>query len=531
MKFIALLLLLIITFVCNSDFINGDHPVHCLPENIVNDVWELTISPSVYQMNFKSSPRVPLNCSSLSHDLVPEQEKIRVKLIKPNHVISADDNQEIGTWTMVYDQGFELTIKKGHFTFSLFAFHRFEKVKNSEKIISYCAETMVGNYRKRLIYHSKDDEVYWFGCYYAKKVNPRVNDTITSLPINTLLYKYLDPKNQGKGLNVHGPEESELSDSALFRNENEIISFINQGDFGWKAKFYPHLEKLSIAQVKRMNGAPVREIKAEKKEVEEMADQKDWSELFAQLPVQFDWTNVSGISYVPDVKDQGACGSCYAFATITSIESRIRIKTKNAFKPKLAIQDVISCSPYGQGCHGGIPYAIGRHLKDFDIVPESCFPYKANQNIPCRQKCENPPFRVKVKKYRYVGNYYGGSNEYNMMKEIHENGPIAISYLIYPDFKYYSTGVYKHSGYGYPMKTDRINRTYSGWEPTTHSVVIVGWGELNGEKYWKCLNSWSREWGDKGYFLIKRGTDESAVEAEAVAYDPEVIFSPNHRKL
>jgi cathepsin C len=50
------------------------------------------------------------------------------------------------------------------------------------------------------------------------------------------------------------------------------------------------------------------------------------------------------------------------------------------------------------------------------------------------------------------------------------------------------------------------------WEKVDHSVLITGWGEEDGEKYWKVLNSWGTRWGEDGYFRIKRGTDECAIE-------------------
>lgn len=93
--------------------------------------------------------------------------------------------------------------------------------------------------------------------------------------------------------------------------------------------------------------------------------------------------------------------------------------------------------------------------------------------------------------------------------------------------RYYHDGIYKHSGYGYPMKKDRSKRVNNGWEPTTHSVVVTGWGvdPITNEKYWNVLNSWSERWGAKGYFKILRGVDECAISAEPVAFYPEVIFN------
>ena len=72
------------------------------------------------------------------------------------------------------------------------------------------------------------------------------------------------------------------------------------------------------------------------------------------LPSSFDWRNVNGTNYVSPVRDQGElCGSCYSFASTAMIEARIRIQSFNAQQPILSPQDVIECSRYTQGCHGG----------------------------------------------------------------------------------------------------------------------------------------------------------------------------------
>ena len=76
------------------------------------------------------------------------------------------------------------------------------------------------------------------------------------------------------------------------------------------------------------------------------------------LPAAWDWRNVSGVNYVPPVRNQGACGSCYAFSSMGMIESRIRVATKNQVTVTLSPQDIVSCSGYSQGCDGGFPYLI-----------------------------------------------------------------------------------------------------------------------------------------------------------------------------
>ena len=71
------------------------------------------------------------------------------------------------------------------------------------------------------------------------------------------------------------------------------------------------------------------------------------------LPDEFDWRNVDGKNYVSPVRDQGDCGSCYAFGTLGMFEARVRILSNNTKTPVFSTQDIVSCSEYSQGCEGG----------------------------------------------------------------------------------------------------------------------------------------------------------------------------------
>lgn len=63
------------------------------------------------------------------------------------------------------------------------------------------------------------------------------------------------------------------------------------------------------------------------------------------------------------------------------------------------------------------------------------------------------------------------------------------------------------------------------WEKVDHSVLIVGYGVTeDGIKYWKALNSWGDDWGEGGFFRIKRGTDESSIESHSEYANPGVIY-------
>ena len=71
------------------------------------------------------------------------------------------------------------------------------------------------------------------------------------------------------------------------------------------------------------------------------------------LPDEFDWRNVDGKNYVSPVRNQGGCGSCYAFGSLAMFEARVRILSNNTKTPVFSTQDIVSCSQYSQGCGGG----------------------------------------------------------------------------------------------------------------------------------------------------------------------------------
>ena len=92
-------------------------------------------------------------------------------------------------------------------------------------------------------------------------------------------------------------------------------------------------------------------------------------------------------------------------------------------------------------------------------------------------------------------------------RELMAHGPFEVGFDVYADWPAYKSGVY----------TQMSDEHLGG-----HAVKIVGWGSMNGVKYWKMLNSWNEDWGAEGYFLIRRGTDECGIESEGAAGIPLV---------
>merc|ERR1711988_268186 len=112
--------------------------------------------------------------------------------------------------------------------------------------------------------------------------------------------------------------------------------------------------------------------------------------------------------------------------------------------------------------------------------------------------------------YSYRGDTIAAEGEAGIMQAIMTGGPVETAFDVYSDFENYAGGIYHH---------------VSGGSVGGHAVKLVGWGVENSEKYWKVANSWNPYWGEKGYFRIRRGTNECGVEYQAVASAPDAKWS------
>jgi cathepsin C len=186
----------------------------------------------------------------------------------------------------------------------------------------------------------------------------------------------------------------------------------------------------------------------------------------------------------------------------------------------LSPQQVVDCSFYSQGCDGGFAYlTAGKFAKDYGMVEEACLPYQGNETTYCPHARLKPCRRWFSNNHRYIGGFYGATTERAMRREIFLHGPVAVGLQVYPDLSKYKTGIYHYTGI--PAEDTRLSPD-DPLEPVNHALVAVGYGvdARTGEKYWVIQNSWGPEWGDKGYFKIRRGADEVGVESLVMAADP-----------
>ena len=129
------------------------------------------------------------------------------------------------------------------------------------------------------------------------------------------------------------------------------------------------------------------------------------------------------------------------------------------------------------------------------------------------KKTRDCNYRVYAKEYKYIGGCYGCGNEQAIMRDVYENGPAVVGFQVNMALMHYSAGVFLQEDM-HLAKQIQMNP----WEETNHAVLVCGWGiSTKGTKYWVVKNSWGSNWGDKGYFYVKRGQDEMAFESMPVS--------------
>ncbi len=231
------------------------------------------------------------------------------------------------------------------------------------------------------------------------------------------------------------------------------------------------------------------------------------------LPDSFDWRDNNG-NWVTPVKDQGACGSCWAFSALGHVESWWRIRNNNPdLKIDLSEQFLLSCSDAGTCEEGGWMSDALEHIKYNGIALEADLPYQASSFIPCENLKSGWETRaLDIPDWGYVT--LDEAHVDNIKSAVYRY-PLSVSYEVFDDFYSYHSGVYEHT-FG----------ESSGW----HAVVIVGWNDR--EQSWIVKNSWGPSWGDHGYFRIKWG-DSSMGQYSPYIWNekPTAFLTSNDKEL
>lgn len=292
------------------------------------------------------------------------------------------------------------------------------------------------------------------------------------------------------------------------------------------------------------------------------------------IPKSFDG-RVVWKEFIRPVRTQGLCGSCWAFSALFCLQSRLSIYSKGKYNYDLSPAKMVYCSisiPQnakseldsiknmllkGQrydykntenrdqnesyGCGGETLINTWQFLYRVGVPEESCILYGDEETDPKKLKLnltqtedismtcsdfatESLDYCSSSKTYMVshrAGGYYfvpGVKNEedptksgteLDIRKEIYRWGPCTSGMMIYEDFASWDgIGIYE-----YDKKSEKIGG---------HAIVLMGWGEENGKKYWIVRNSWGEEWGVDGYFKVLRGVNHCEIEENCFVGIPNI---------
>lgn len=212
----------------------------------------------------------------------------------------------------------------------------------------------------------------------------------------------------------------------------------------------------------------------------------------SNLADSMDWRQRGAVNAV---KDQGACGSCWAFAATSSIESAHFLATGQLLS--LAEQQFVDCVPVALGCNGGNPaFAMAYAMVSPEDL-ETDYPYQARTGS-CQAGSHQG--KVKVAGVHPVIPFVG-----SQLRAAIAQGPTAVTVAASSTvFQSYRSGIINSSACGYSID---------------HAITAVGYGTEGGQDYYLVRNSWGTGWGEQGYAKIAGsafGVGTCAIQSESV---------------
>uniref|UniRef100_A0A915PHW4 Cathepsin L-like n=1 Tax=Setaria digitata TaxID=48799 RepID=A0A915PHW4_9BILA len=199
-----------------------------------------------------------------------------------------------------------------------------------------------------------------------------------------------------------------------------------------------------------------------------------------RLPDEFDWRNYG---FVTPVKDQGECGSCYAFCAVAALETYN--KRRNGQLIDLSPQQIVDCTRQlgNNGCDGGTMTRVFKYATQYAVASDERYPYVSSVG-QCRWRRN---MGVVTDRGYYV---IRPGDELALKHAVAVYGPVAVGITgSLREFRFYKSGVFSHPNCRVP----------------DHGVLVVGYGtDPRGGDYWIIKNSWGTGWGQDGYIYMAR---------------------------
>jgi len=300
--------------------------------------------------------------------------------------------------------------------------------------------------------------------------------------------------------------------SCAATSKMELVRSVNQKTNLWKASLKSPVARLSHDEFRSLLGPGPEGFEHPSKVMRHKTYPKSQR---VGLPDSYDpRDDYPFCSSMKMVRDQSACGSCWAVGSVAAMSDRACIAENKDVV--LSAADMLACSG-GGGCNGGQPSAAFMYWNEDGVVTEACDPYpfpSCDHHIPhsdnpcpselyptpsCNRTCSNGASWNDDKHYAVDVYYLDTPDE--IQAELYNKGPCEASFAVYEDFEVYSSGIYHH-----------VSGELLGY----HAVKLLGYGVEDGTPYWLLTNSWNENWGEKGFFRMLRGSNECGIEEEVI---------------